>query len=126
MRASVNAMRRMRSTWTPPTVSVLNTRSGALTCAARIPSRWYASTSVSYTHLCPVLSSDRASMKEILKDSVLYFDPQSADDISNSIFQIIDSSELRRDLIRKGSVNVARFSWEQSADQVNNIINACR
>ncbi|EIW8532290.1 MULTISPECIES: glycosyltransferase family 4 protein [Klebsiella pneumoniae complex] len=75
---------------------------------------------------CPVLSSDRASMKEILKDSVLYFDPQSADDISNSIFQIIDSSELRRDLIRKGSVNVARFSWEQSADQVNNIINACR
>ncbi|HCC6185453.1 TPA: glycosyltransferase family 4 protein, partial [Klebsiella pneumoniae] len=63
---------------------------------------------------CPVLSSDRASMKEILKDSVLYFDPQSADDISNSIFQIIDSSELRRDLIRKGSVNVARFSWEQS------------
>jgi hypothetical protein len=28
------------ATWTPRTVSVLNTLSGALTCAARIPSRW--------------------------------------------------------------------------------------
>jgi phosphomannomutase len=35
-----NAMNRMPPTSTPRTVSVLNTLSGALTCAAPIPSRW--------------------------------------------------------------------------------------
>ncbi|HFI5640608.1 TPA: glycosyltransferase family 4 protein [Raoultella planticola] len=71
---------------------------------------------------CPVISSDRTVMKEILHDSVLYFDPESNSQIIQAI-ELINSDEgLRRSLIDKGRNNVRRFSWVNSANSLSFLI----
>lgn len=74
---------------------------------------------------CPVVSSDRASLKEVLQDSALFFDPAKKSEIIEAL-QIIDSDEtLRKELIDKGIENLKRFSWEISAKKLNSEIEMC-
>ncbi|RTF46876.1 glycosyltransferase family 4 protein [Serratia marcescens] len=72
---------------------------------------------------CPVISSNAASMPEILQQSVLYFEPEDTQMISDTLEKIISDSELRESLTIKGSVNARRFSWAASAVKVNGIVN---
>ncbi|HGA3040197.1 TPA: glycosyltransferase family 4 protein [Serratia marcescens] len=72
---------------------------------------------------CPVISSNKASMPEVLQDSALYFDPYNIDDIALHMKALIDDECLRNELKEKGYLNVKRFSWHSSATKVNEIIN---
>lgn len=72
---------------------------------------------------CPVISSNKASMPEVLQDSVLYFDPYDVDDIARRMKELIEDDSLRSSLIAKGYANVQRFSWHLSASKVDGIIN---
>ncbi|BEL93733.1 glycosyl transferase family 1 [Serratia marcescens] len=72
---------------------------------------------------CPVISSNKASMPEVLLDSALYFDPYNIDDIALHMKELIDDENLRSELREKGYLNVKRFSWYSSASKVNEIIN---
>ncbi|MCI1030800.1 glycosyltransferase family 4 protein [Raoultella terrigena] len=72
---------------------------------------------------CPVISSDRAAMKEVLGDSALFFDPESNLDIIKNILLVQNDPDVRSDLISKGKKNVQRFSWKDSAFKLNLIIN---
>jgi glycosyltransferase involved in cell wall biosynthesis len=71
---------------------------------------------------CPVISSNRASMPEVLGDSVLYFNPESKDEIILAILEIENNKIVRDQLIEKGFSNIRRFSWTESAKKVNTII----
>ena len=71
---------------------------------------------------CPVISSDRASMPEVLGESVLYFDPESKSDMVKSLELICENELLRDKLIAAGLNNVERFSWLNSATKINEII----
>ncbi|WP_071844952.1 glycosyltransferase family 4 protein [Raoultella ornithinolytica] len=71
---------------------------------------------------CPVISSDRASLKEILNDSALFFDPSSTNEIIDAIHLIDTDKNIRNELIIKGSVNVLRYSWDESAKKLNLLI----
>jgi glycosyltransferase involved in cell wall biosynthesis len=74
---------------------------------------------------CPVVSSDRASLKEVLKDSALFFDPTKISEMIKAL-EIIDSdSNMRKELVEKGIENMRRFSWKMSAEKLNLEINAC-
>jgi glycosyltransferase involved in cell wall biosynthesis len=71
---------------------------------------------------CPVISSNTASMPEILGDSVVYFNPTDISEIQNAMYRIIDNKQLQDSLINKGFLNVNRFSWDESAHKLYNIM----
>jgi glycosyltransferase involved in cell wall biosynthesis len=71
---------------------------------------------------CPVISSNAASMPEVLGDSAIYFNPTNISEIQDAMYQIIDNKQLQNSLIDKGFLNINRFSWDKSADKLYNII----
>ncbi|CAI0798255.1 glycosyltransferase family 4 protein [Serratia quinivorans] len=71
---------------------------------------------------CPVISSNMASMPEVLRDSAIYFDPENEADIASAMEKIILDSSLRTELINKGDANVQRFSWHDSAAKISQIV----
>lgn len=64
---------------------------------------------------CPVVSSNLASMPEILGDACLYFNPKDSEDFKTKIEMIIGDSELRSELVRKGREQASLYSWENCA-----------
>lgn len=70
----------------------------------------------------PVASSDRPAMREVLGDSALWFDPESIASIADAIGALDADASLRADLSARGSTNVARFSWSESARLVDDLL----
>lgn len=71
---------------------------------------------------CPVIASHTSCMPEILRDSVLYFDPENINSIKEAIEKILYNVRLREELISKGLKNASRFSWEESGEALMNVI----
>ncbi|MBF4470432.1 glycosyltransferase family 4 protein [Flavobacterium sp. HJJ] len=72
---------------------------------------------------CPVIVSNVSSLPEVFKDSALYCNPNSIDEISNAMITLVKDKALREQLVEKGRQNLLRFSWDQSALKLSNIIN---
>lgn len=65
----------------------------------------------------PVVSSQAASLPEVGGDAVIYFDPQSAEDLARAIERVLSSAELRESLRAKGLERAARFTWKDSVEK---------
>ena len=72
---------------------------------------------------CPVITSDRGSLKELTADSALIADPLVSDDIAVKMTQVFVDRDLRENLIRNGKKNAERFNWEKTAKEVLSIYN---
>lgn len=66
-------------------------------------------------HGCPVISSNRASMPEILGSAATYFNPDSKEEMIEKIEQILNNSEERERLIALGYEQVKKYSWWECA-----------
>ncbi|WP_427115758.1 glycosyltransferase family 4 protein [Pseudarthrobacter scleromae] len=64
---------------------------------------------------CPVVSSNAASMPEVLRDSGLLFDPKDPEAAVAQVMRIIDDRGLREKLVKAGKENVARYRWADTA-----------
>ncbi len=64
---------------------------------------------------CPVLSSNIEPAQEVCGDAALYFDPNDAKDIVRSITHLAGKPGLRAEMIARGHVRAAAFSWDRSA-----------
>lgn len=73
---------------------------------------------------CPVVTSNVSSLPEAGGDAALYFNPEDVDDIVKSLESIIQSSELRDKLIKKGYEQVKKFSWEKTAKETLKVLEA--
>ena len=62
----------------------------------------------------PVICSRAASLPEVGGEAVMYFDPQSPEDLARAIEQVLGSKELRESLRAKGLLRAARFTWYES------------
>lgn len=71
---------------------------------------------------CPVISSCVASMPEVLGNSAILFSPYNKDEFCEKVLQIDKDEELMNKMIHLGYENVKRFSWEKSAQNLNDII----
>ncbi|WP_265555298.1 glycosyltransferase family 4 protein [Serratia grimesii] len=71
---------------------------------------------------CPVISSNAASMPEVLTDSVIYFSPEDTDMMAEVMMKVIVDERLRVALINAGQENVKRFSWDASATKISTIL----
>lgn len=69
----------------------------------------------------PVISSKTGGTSEILGDSAILIDPTSTKELSEALLAI-KSEDKRRALIKRGSENVKRFSWQRAGQQTLRII----
>ena len=70
----------------------------------------------------PVLTSCSSSLPEVGGDGALYVDPEREDDICRGMLHILQNPELAAQLVEKGFTNARRFSWEDSARRLHQII----
>ncbi|MFA9289349.1 MAG: glycosyltransferase family 4 protein [Weeksellaceae bacterium] len=75
-------------------------------------------------HGCPVIASHASSLPEIGGEACLYFDPKDAGDLIEKFDQLEGNTSLRQDLIKKGKKRLELFSWEDSAKQTLEILQA--
>jgi len=66
---------------------------------------------------CPVVSSNQASMPEILGNAAIYFNPYNEKEMANQIKKIIEDDNLRQTLIKKGLEQVKKYSWQECAKE---------
>jgi len=66
----------------------------------------------------PVITSNTSSMPEVAGDGALIVDPSKPDEITAAMVNILSDNELKFDLISKGLVQAAKFSWKAMAENV--------
>lgn len=70
----------------------------------------------------PVVASNNSVLPEIYKSAAIYFDPFKTEEISAKIKEVLESNDLRADLIRKGRVVAQGFTWRKTATQTLDVI----
>ncbi len=63
----------------------------------------------------PVVASDIPALREAGGDAAIFVDPDSANDFSSALARILESSDLRESIRKRGYVRSGHFSWEESA-----------
>lgn len=63
---------------------------------------------------CPVITSDKGSLKEVGGEAVYYIDPYSTQSISEGIKQLMKNKALRDSLSEKGLIQAKKFSLERT------------
>lgn len=69
----------------------------------------------------PVISSDATCLPEVYGDAAYYFDPNSTTDIARAIDDVLSDTKLSKDLIKKGSTQVKKYSWHKTAKQTHEV-----
>jgi glycosyltransferase involved in cell wall biosynthesis len=64
---------------------------------------------------CPVLSSDKSSMPEILGAAACYFNPEDDAAMQAAIVKMIADQNLRAALVEKGLVQAKKYNWWECA-----------
>ena len=72
---------------------------------------------------CPVLSSDAASLPEVLGDGAVYFQSGNEDSLVSELRAclLMEDAE-KRALIRKGKERASLYTWEDSAEKLNALL----
>jgi len=66
---------------------------------------------------CPVASSSRASLAEIIGNATLTLDPDSVESITEAIERIARDTDLRERLRDRGMRHAASFTWQACAER---------
>jgi len=66
---------------------------------------------------CPLVCSNTSSLPEIAGDAAEYFDPKCEVSIANAVSKVLDSEELRDQLVLRGEEQLKKFSWKKTAEQ---------
>ena len=66
----------------------------------------------------PVLSSDATTLPEVARDGARYFDPDSPEELSALMWEILEQPRLRQDLIEKGTFVLSQFSIKNTATKL--------
>jgi glycosyltransferase involved in cell wall biosynthesis len=72
---------------------------------------------------CPIAASDSSCFPEIAGDAAEYFNPGSEDELIRAIEKVINNTDTRERLIRKGIEREKMFGWEKCADETYEFYN---
>ena len=61
----------------------------------------------------PLLSAKASCLPEVYGQAALYFEPHDIDDLAEKVERIRKDKKLREDLIKKGLIQVKKYSWEK-------------
>jgi glycosyltransferase involved in cell wall biosynthesis len=67
---------------------------------------------------CPVITSNISSLPEVCEDAAIYTDPYNSGDIKDAIERLINSPQLRSQLIEAGKERIKFFSMENYSKNV--------
>jgi glycosyltransferase involved in cell wall biosynthesis len=67
------------------------------------------------SQFCPVISSNQASLPEILGQAAAYFDPYDEKDMQTKISALMNDPDRRRELSLRGIEHVQAFDWYKCA-----------
>jgi len=67
---------------------------------------------------CPVVASDVSSMPEAAGDAALLVNPHNTTAIAAAMFRMDSEPDLRQELIKKGYLNAAKYSWKTSGEKM--------
>lgn len=71
----------------------------------------------------PVLCSNIEVFKEIAEENVMYFDPDSPDDIARTMQSFVDLPDYRKDALTRGMfVHSQKYRWANTADDIYHVI----
>jgi len=70
---------------------------------------------------CPVITADNTSLPEVGGDAVVYVNASNTDQLAFEMERVIDSEQLRKELIVKGFLRAKEFTWDKTAEQVENV-----
>jgi glycosyltransferase involved in cell wall biosynthesis len=65
----------------------------------------------------PAIGSRAGSIPEMMGDGGILFDPHSVEDLTSALEKVLNDTEYRSTVIKKGYKNVERFSWNTCAAQ---------
>jgi glycosyltransferase involved in cell wall biosynthesis len=68
-------------------------------------------------HGAPLVCSNATCIPEVCGDAAHYFNPLDVTEMADKINDVLTDDKLRQDLIQKGRVQVAKFSWKRMAQQ---------
>lgn len=72
------------------------------------------------TYGTAVICSNIPVLKEIYGNAAFYLDPHNVQDIAKKINKALNDKNLRNDLIKKGKVQIKKYSWRKMAQQTLN------
>lgn len=67
----------------------------------------------------PVITSNTTSLPEVAGDAAILVDPKNVENISKSIDKVLNSEKIASNLVKKGFMQVEKFSWEASSIKVS-------
>jgi glycosyltransferase involved in cell wall biosynthesis len=70
----------------------------------------------------PVVCSNRTSLPEVGGDAVSYADPESIDDLADTLLALITDDTLRHTQSTRGLAQARRFCWQRAADDTLQIV----
>ncbi len=70
----------------------------------------------------PVISSNAASMPEVVGDAGLLVNPKSEDELYDAMLALLQDKELAANLGKKGIQRAKKFTWENASQQLLEII----
>jgi glycosyltransferase involved in cell wall biosynthesis len=65
----------------------------------------------------PVIAARASCLPEIYGDAAFYFDPYNPQDLAERITEVTNNKPLREDLIKKGLLQVKKYSWAKMSQQ---------
>lgn len=63
----------------------------------------------------PVAASKTTSIKEVLSDSALYFDPRNIQEMAETMLKIFSDEKLSQKLVLRGKEIIQKYSWDECA-----------
>lgn len=70
---------------------------------------------------CPVISSDRGSLKEIIGEAAEFFDPTSIMSMRSAMEAVLYSPERSRELVNSGFFKANEYTWRRCAQETFNL-----
>lgn len=71
----------------------------------------------------PVIATNVTSIPEVIGGAAILVDPGKVNELTNSIYKVLNDKDLRKELSLKGLERAKRFSWDETAAKMLNIIN---
>ncbi len=70
----------------------------------------------------PVVTSNVSALPETAGDGAAYADPYDIESMAEAMEKVLEDKALAADLVEKGYANARRFSWQASAERLNEVI----
>jgi glycosyltransferase involved in cell wall biosynthesis len=70
----------------------------------------------------PVICAQAASLPEVAGNAALYFNPDEPEVLTAQMAALLQNNALREDLVRRGTGQVQKFSWDKGAQKILSIL----